>query len=79
MDMIAVNSGIVYELYRARNSQNINSLIALLGIVGLLYYYSWKCQNKNDIQMATYMHCGVHIMGLIIKLILYTGCIDDCK
>ena len=79
MDIVSINSGITYHVYRGQNSSNANILIVFLFIVGLCYYYSWQYQHKKDLLMATYMHCGVHTIGLISNLVLYSGCIDICK
>uniref|UniRef100_A0A6C0JX58 Uncharacterized protein n=1 Tax=viral metagenome TaxID=1070528 RepID=A0A6C0JX58_9ZZZZ len=76
MDMVSINSGIVYHVYRGRNTNNANVLLGILGIFALCYYYSWKYQRKNELWMATYMHCGVHIIGFIMNIVLYSGCID---
>ena len=79
MDIVSINSGIVYYIYKGKNSSNANILLMLLTIVGLCYYYSWQYQYKKDLLMATYMHCGVHIIAFIMNIILYSGCIDNCK
>lgn len=79
MDIVSINSGIAYHIYRGIHSSNANILLVFLSLVILCYYYGWQYQNKKDLLMATYMHCRLHIIGLCMNLVLYSGCIDNCK
>lgn len=79
IDIVAVNSGIAYHVYRGWNSSNANILIWFLVIIVLCYYYSNIYHIKNELWMSTYLHCGVHTIGFITNIVFYFGCIDNCK
>jgi hypothetical protein len=79
IDIITVNSGIVYHIYKGYNTKIFNILVVLLSIIAIFYLCSWYYQLNNDLLTATYLHCSVHIVGFITMVTLYTWGINSQK
>jgi len=77
-DLCAVNSGLVYMLFKAWNAE-YGYIYYLSNGIGILFYIqSWKYQQKNQLWNSTYAHAYMHIIVTIGHIILYSGYIRPC-
>ena len=53
-------------------------LYHIIGIIGLLCYYSSRTYSKKNEDMCSKYHMGTHIFGHIAHFILYTGLNQLC-
>jgi hypothetical protein len=73
LDMLCVFLGMSYQYYAALYTTTghyyivYNSLGIVSYIIGVEYYKRGQCWT------STYCHCGIHIMGNIANIMLYSG------
>tara|TARA_Y100000748_G_scaffold303761_1_gene309991 strand:- start:3152 stop:3559 length:408 start_codon:yes stop_codon:yes gene_type:complete len=73
IDIVYVNIGLGYSLYRATASSNkelyfLIKLIAILFFIGAVY-----TSKKQLLDESFYLHCLLHIVGNIGNIVLYSG------
>jgi hypothetical protein len=76
-DLTAVNSALVYMLFRAWNAEYRYIYYMSNGIGVLLYVQSWKYEQQHQLWNATYAHACMHIVATTGNMILYSGYIKE--
>jgi hypothetical protein len=73
LDMICVKSALLYQLYRAYNSQYMIPYYSLMLFTVSMYPLGIYFYKKKLLWHSTYAHCILHITANISTIILYSG------
>lgn len=73
LDMIYVKSALMFQLYKAYNSEYMIEYYTLMFFAISFYPLSIYYYKKKLYWYSTYAHCALHIVSNIANIILYSG------
>lgn len=86
LDMVCVQCALLYQVYQARNAEYIReySYVTSAGILSFAagYYLTrhWDIlaiedatERARKMWIVTYLHSGVHVLGNVANMVLYSG------
>ena len=72
VDMAVVTTTVIYQSYRAANSENANAYFPVMSMA-ILSYLAGVHYDKKDKYVSMCFHAGVHIFANIALTIVYSG------
>jgi hypothetical protein len=73
VDIIYIQYGLWYQVYRAYNAEYAIQYYIILGLALSCFPISWYYHTTQRTWTGTWFHCGVHILGNISNMVLYSG------
>jgi hypothetical protein len=73
IDITLVYTSLLYQSYRALQSQYARKHFSVLFIGMMCYPISYYYYNKKKYWLSTYFHSGIHIFGNLSYIVLYSG------
>ena len=75
LDMAVSKTAFTYQMIRAYNAQNAKAYYAISLTAALFYPLGIYFSAKENYWASTYAHMGLHILGNVANVILYSGAI----
>jgi len=77
LDMAVSKTAFTYQMIAAYNAQNAKAYYATAITAALFYPLGIYFSAKENYWASTYTHMGLHILGNLANIILYSGAIPN--